>query len=67
VIANLGLFFAYHVFLPRGFSGPISWVSILICALAGIALFKFQKSVLAVLGGAALAGLLFHYIAVLMG
>jgi chromate transporter len=67
VIANLGLFFAYHVFLPRGFGGSISWISILICALAGLALFKFQKSVLSVLGGSALAGLLFHYISVLMG
>ena len=67
VIANLGLFFAYHVFLPRGFGGSISWISILICALAGLALFKFQKGVLAVLGGSALAGLLFHYISILIG
>ena len=67
VIANLGLFFAYHVFLPRGFGGPISWISILICALAGLALFKFQKGVLSVLGGSALAGLLFYYISILLG
>jgi len=67
VIANLGLFFSYHVFLPRGFSGSISWVSILICALAGLALFKYQKGVLSVLGGSALAGLLFHYISLLLG
>jgi chromate transporter len=67
VITNLGLFFAYHVFLPRGFSGSISWISILICLLAALALFKFQKGVLPVLGGSALAGLLFHYIAVLIG
>lgn len=67
VITNLGLFFAYHVFLPRGFSGSISWISILICTLAALALFKFQKGVLSVLGGSALAGLLFHYISVLIG
>lgn len=67
VIANLGLFFAYHVFLPRGFSGSISWISILICALAGLALFKFQKGVLSVLGCSALAGLLFYYISILLG
>ena len=67
VIANLGLFFSYHVFLPRGFSGSISWVSILICALAGLALFKYQKGVLSALGGSAVAGLLFHYISLLLG
>ncbi len=67
VIANLGLFFAYHVFLPRGFGGSISWISIVICALAGIALFKFQKGVISVLGGSALAGLLLYYISLLLG
>ena len=67
VIANLGLFFAYHVFLPRGFGGSISWISIVICALAGIALFKFQKGVLSVLGSSALAGLLLYYISLTLG
>lgn len=66
VIANLGLFFAYHVFLPRGFGGSISWISIIICLLAGLALFKFQKGVVTVIGGSALAGLLSYFIAVLM-
>jgi len=67
VIANLGLFFAYHVFLPRGLGGPISWISILICILAGLALFKFQKGVMTVLGGCALAGLLTYLATVLIG
>ena len=58
VIANLGLFFAYHVFFPHGLGGSISWVSIAISLFAGLALFKFQKGVLSVLGGSALAGLL---------
>ena len=58
VIANLGLFFAYHVFFPRGLGGPISWVSIVITLLAGLALFKYQKGILPVLAGSALAGLL---------
>ena len=66
VIANLGLFFAYHVFLPRGFGGSISWISIIICVFAGLALFKFQKGVITVIGGAALAGLLSYLIAVLL-
>ena len=67
VIANLGLFFAYHVFLPRGFGGSISWISILICALAALALFKYQKGVITVLAGSAVAGLFFHYISILIG
>ncbi|QWD97923.1 chromate efflux transporter [Polynucleobacter sp. MG-5-Ahmo-C2] len=66
VIANLGLFFAYHVFLPGGLSGSISWVSMIICLLAGLALFKFKKGVMTVLGGSALAGLLTYLAAVLM-
>ena len=66
VIANLGLFFAYHVFLPLGFEGSISWISIIICVFAGLALFKFQKGVITVIGGSALAGLLSYLIAVLL-
>jgi chromate transporter len=66
VIANLGLFFAYHVFLPLGFGGSISWISIIICVFAGLALFKFQKGVITVIGGSALAGLLSYLITVLL-
>jgi chromate transporter len=60
VIANLGLFFAYHVFFPNGLGGSISWISMVICGFAALALFKFQKGVLSVLAGSALAGLLVH-------
>ena len=67
VIANLGLFFAYHVFLPSGLGASISWISIIICGLAGLALFQFQKGVMTVIGGAALAGLLVYLAAVLIG
>jgi chromate transporter len=67
VIVNLGLFFAYHVFLPHGLGGSISWISIAICGLAGIALFQFQKGVLTVIGGSALAGLALHFTAQLIG
>ena len=67
VIANLGLFFAYHVFFPHGLGGSISWISIAICGIASVALFQFQKGVMAVLGGSALTGLLIHFAAVLVG
>lgn len=66
VIANLGLFFAYHVFLPHGLGASISWISIAICLLAGIALFKYQKGVITVLAGSALAGLLAYLASILL-
>ena len=66
VIANLGLFFAYHVFFPHGLGGSISWVSIAITVFAGLALFKFQKGVMSVLAGSALAGLLSYLVATLL-
>jgi chromate transporter len=57
VIVNLGLFFAYHVFLPNGFAGSVSWPSIIICLAAAIALIRFQLGIMTVLAGAALTGL----------
>ncbi|WP_353433176.1 chromate efflux transporter [Polynucleobacter sp. MWH-UH23A] len=67
VIVNLGLFFAYHVFFPHGIGGSISWLSIVICGAASLALFKYQKGVMTVFGGCALAGLLSHLAGVLLG
>ncbi|QWE17211.1 chromate efflux transporter [Polynucleobacter sp. AP-Nino-20-G2] len=66
VIANLGLFFAYHVFFPHGLGGSISWISIAITVFAGLALFQFQKGVMTVLAGSAIAGLLSHLVATLL-
>jgi chromate transporter len=57
VIVNLGLFFAYHVFFPNGLAGSASIPSILICAVAAIALIRFQLGIMTVLAGAAFAGL----------
>jgi chromate transporter len=57
VIVNLGLFFAYHVFFPAGFSGSVSIPSVFICAAAVIALIRFQLGIMTVLAGAALTGL----------
>ena len=66
VIANLGLFFAYHVFLPRGLGGSISWISMVICLFAGLALLKFQKGVMTVIAGSASVGLLSYFVATLI-
>ncbi|CAM3816979.1 chromate efflux transporter [Polynucleobacter antarcticus] len=66
VIANLGLFFAYHVFIPSGLGGSISWISIVICLFAGLALFKFNKGTITVLMGSAVAGLLSYLLSSLL-
>jgi chromate transporter len=59
VILNLALFFAWHVLWPKGFSGPFDWISAVIAVAAAIALFRFKVGVLPLLGGSALAGLVF--------
>ncbi|HLM53306.1 MAG TPA: chromate efflux transporter [Pseudoxanthomonas sp.] len=60
VIANLALFFAYHVLWPRGFDGPFDWLSAPIAVAALLALMRFRIGVLPVLAGCALAGLAVH-------
>jgi chromate transporter len=57
VMANLALFFAWHVFWPQGFAGGFDWPAALIAAAAALALFRFRIGVLGLLGGAAAAGL----------
>ena len=58
VILNLALFFAYHVLWPEGFAGRFDWVSALIALAAAVALLRFKRGVMEVLGACALAGLL---------
>lgn len=58
VILNLALFFGYHVLWPKGFSGPFEWPSALIALIAATALFRFKRSVIAVIAGCAVLGLL---------
>ncbi len=61
VILNLALFFGYHVLWPQGFSGQFDLISALIAVAAGIALFKFKRNVIHVIGVCALVGLLVSY------
>jgi len=42
VILNLALFFAWHVFLPRGIGGGVEWFSLALGAGAGLALFRYK-------------------------
>ncbi len=62
VIVNLALFFAWHVFWPQGFAGPIDWASMLLAVAAAVALMRFKVGVLPLLGGCAAAGLLIHLV-----
>ncbi|NMZ68062.1 chromate transporter [Pseudomonas peli] len=57
VILNLALFFAYHVFWPRGFAGTFDWPSALLAVGAALALLRFKRGVMEVLLVSALVGL----------
>jgi chromate transporter len=58
VILNLALFFGYHVLWPQGLAGPFEAYSALIALIAAIALFRFKRSVIEVIAGCAVLGLL---------
>jgi chromate transporter len=49
VIVNLALFFAYHIFWPKGFQGQVEWISMAIAILAAIALFRFKVGIIKVI------------------
>jgi chromate transporter len=58
VIANLALFFAWHVLWPRGLAGSFDWPAALIGVAAAVFLFVAKARVIAVIaicGGAGLA------------
>ncbi len=57
VIANLAVFFAWHVFWPDGVQGAIDWTSIAIALAAAVALLRFRQGVLPVILACALIGL----------
>ena len=56
VIANLALFFGFHVLWPTGFAGHFDAVSALIASAAAIALFYFKRNVIHVIVACALVG-----------
>ena len=59
VIANLAVFFAWHVLWPQGLAGHVEWPSALIGLAAALALFRFKRGVIPVVLGAGLVGLVF--------
>jgi chromate transporter len=57
VIANLAVFFAYHVLWPAGLAGHFEWPASLIGIVAALALFRFEVGVIPVIVGSGIAGL----------
>ena len=57
VILNLALFFAFHVWWPKGWGGHFDAISALITVAAAVALFRFKLGVLPLLGACAAVGL----------
>ena len=60
VIANLALFFAYHVLWPKGLAGSFEWASLLIGLVAALAIFRFKAGVIPVIAGCGVLGLLWQ-------
>ena len=57
VIANLAVFFAWHVLWPQGWAGPFDWPSALLGLAAATALLRWKVGVIPVVVGSGLAGL----------
>jgi chromate transporter len=67
VILNLGVFFAYHVLWPNGFTASFAdvlskmdWVALIIGLIAFIALIRFKIGVVTVIASSALLGLAYY-------
>jgi chromate transporter len=56
VILNLAMFFGYHVLWPQGFSGAFDVASAVIAVAAAVALFKYKRNVIHVIGVCGLLG-----------
>jgi chromate transporter len=62
VVLNLAVFFAWHVFWPAAtaaepFAGRFEWPSVLIAAVALVALWRLKVGIIPVIGASAAAGL----------
>ena len=58
VILNLAVFFALHVFWPQGLNAAIDWVSVMLAALACVALMGLRLSPMLVIVACGMAGFL---------
>jgi chromate transporter len=62
VIVNLAVFFAWHVFWPRGFAGPTDYFSIALALAALVALWRFKAGIIPVIAACGAAGLGHHLV-----
>jgi len=62
VIANLAVFFAYHVFWPAGTGAPVDWISVLIAIAAATALLRFKVNVVHVIAACGVIGCLTRFL-----
>ncbi|MGB8338692.1 MAG: chromate efflux transporter [Burkholderiales bacterium] len=62
VIVNLAIFFAWHVFWPKGFSARPDLFSMALCVVACIALFRYMANVIMLIAACALAGLVLTFL-----
>ena len=72
VVLNLAVFFAWHVLWPEAteaapFSGPFEWTTLVIGAVAAVALFRFKAGIIPVIAACGTAGLLFTFVRPLFG
>ncbi len=61
VIVNLALFFGYHTLWPQGFGGSVDIPSAFIAAGAALALLKFKRNVMQVIGVCGVVGICLQY------
>ena len=64
VILNLALFFGYHVLWPRGVTGTFDWIAAVIALAASVALFRYKRNVIHVIGACAVIGLVARMFAI---
>jgi chromate transporter len=57
VIANLAMFFAYHVLWPAGLGGSFDWIAAAIAVGAAIGLLRYKRNVIQVIFACAAVGL----------
>jgi chromate transporter len=64
VILNLAMFFGYHVLWPQGFGGAFDMPSAIIALAAAVALFKYKRNVIHVIGVCGLLGVAIKWLPV---
>lgn len=57
VVANLALFFGYHVFWPNGFASAVDLPAIVLAVTATIAIFRFKMGVIPVILASGVLGM----------